>query len=87
MTPSPTATGQSESSGQPPDQLICAVRDALAQTRNTSLRGVVVGGSGGLVVLQGRVPTFYLKQLALVTVMAVPGVESVRNELEVERPQ
>jgi hypothetical protein len=29
------------------------------------------------------VPTYHLKQLALVTVMSVPGVEMVKNELEV----
>ena len=36
------------------------------------------------VVLTGSVASYYLKQLAQVTVMIVPGVKVVQNELQVE---
>ena len=61
-----------------------AVRGALAQTGYEWLRRVAVEAEGGSAVLRGVVPSFYLKQLAQVTVMAVAGVEVVRNELRVE---
>src|SRR6478672_10178483 len=42
--------------------------------------------SGGVVVLPGKVPGFYLEQLAQATVLAVPGVEVLRNVLRVNAP-
>ncbi|MBA4187815.1 MAG: hypothetical protein C0467_07330 [Planctomycetaceae bacterium] len=61
-----------------------AVRIALDKTGYAWLRGVSVGTTHGVVLLQGTVPSFYLKQLAQVTVLAVPGVKLVRNELQVD---
>jgi osmotically-inducible protein OsmY len=61
-----------------------AVRVALDGTGYGWLRRVEISTEGGCVVLRGRVPSFYLKQLALGTVLAVPGVKGLRNELEVE---
>jgi osmotically-inducible protein OsmY len=61
-----------------------AVRSALAQTRHGWLLRVVVVSEGGRVVLQGKVPSYYLKQVAQTIAMAVPGVEVLRNELRVE---
>jgi osmotically-inducible protein OsmY len=60
-----------------------AVRIALDGTGHAWLRRVAVAVEGGVVVLRGVVPSFYLKQLAQTTVMAVPGVAEVRNELQV----
>ena len=61
-----------------------AVRDALARTGHGWLQRIVVEIEGGSVILRGKVPNFYLKQMAQVTVMAVPDVEVVQNELHVE---
>jgi osmotically-inducible protein OsmY len=36
-----------------------------------------------LVILRGRVPTYYLKQVAQATALSVPGVDQVGNDLEV----
>jgi osmotically-inducible protein OsmY len=71
--------------GDPPDPplLADAVRSALNKTGYGWLQRVVVTTTGGAVVLRGTVPSFHLKQLAQVTVMAVPGVEVLRNELDV----
>jgi osmotically-inducible protein OsmY len=57
---------------------------ALEKTGHGWLRRVVVLAEAEVIVLRGKVPSFYLKQMAQVTVMAVPGIELVRNELEVE---
>lgn len=67
-----------------PPPLADAVHEALAKTGHGCLRRVVVVAERGSIALRGRVPSYYLKQLAQVTVMAVPGVEAVRNELEVD---
>lgn len=42
--------------------------------------------AGTTVFLGGRVSSFYLKQIAQATALAVPGVHQVRNNLEVFRP-
>jgi hypothetical protein len=36
--------------------------------------------------LSGRLPTFYLKQLLQETVRHLPGVQHVRNEIDVVSP-
>lgn len=56
---------------------------ALHRTGHGWLRRIVVEIDGGAIVLRGQVPSYYLKQLAQVTVLAVPGVEVVRNDLQV----
>ena len=66
-----------------PHPLAADVRTALAATGYTWLRRVAVTAAGGNVVLSGTVPSYYLKQLAQVTVSGVPGVGLVRNELAV----
>jgi osmotically-inducible protein OsmY len=63
-----------------------SVERALRATGQGALRGVAVTAHGRLVMLSGRVPTYYLKQVAQATVLAVPGVHQVRNDLDVNRP-
>lgn len=71
--------------GEPiPDGIVAAVRNALDKTGHGWLRRIEVGVESGCVVLRGRVPSFYLKQMAQVTVLAVPGADLVRNDLQVE---
>lgn len=83
MTCDPAVSERSES-GAGPLPLADVVRDALAQTRRSWLQRVVVTAEGGTVVLQGQVPSYYLKQMAQAIALALPGVERVRNELRVE---
>jgi osmotically-inducible protein OsmY len=61
------------------------VEQALRATGYPSLRAVKVSVCGGLVILQGRVPSYYLKQLAQATALDVPGVGELRNDVEVVR--
>ncbi len=64
---------------------------AFAQTklRRSSyfeLRDVCCDFSGGVLTLQGRVPSYHLKQLAQARVAEVPGVLEVDNRVEVVMP-
>jgi osmotically-inducible protein OsmY len=73
---------------QSPDDLRLSERvgRALRATGYGPLRGVEVTVRARLVILGGRVPSFYLKQVAQTTALAVPGAQQVRNELAVGRP-
>jgi osmotically-inducible protein OsmY len=62
------------------------VSRALGATGYPPLRAVEVVVCDRLVTLRGRVPSYYLKQIAQVTVLAVVGVGELCNRLEVVRP-
>jgi osmotically-inducible protein OsmY len=62
------------------------VERALRATGYGPLRGIEVTVHARLVILGGRVPSYYLKQLAQATALGVPGAHQVRNDLEVGRP-
>lgn len=63
--------------------LIEAVKSALSATGHAPLRHVDIELCRGVVVLWGRVPTYYQKQYAQVTAQQVDGVRGVANGLEV----
>jgi osmotically-inducible protein OsmY len=63
------------------------VERALRATGYGPLRGIEVTVHARLVILGGRVPSYYLKQVAQTTALAVPGARQVRNDLDVGRPQ
>jgi osmotically-inducible protein OsmY len=44
---------------------------------------VKVSVSGRVVIVQGRVPSYYLKEAAQAAALGVLGVEQLRNDLEV----
>jgi osmotically-inducible protein OsmY len=67
--------------------LVERVERALRATGFPPLREVQVSVCGQLVVLQGRVPSYYMKQLAQAAAMGVAGIGELRNELQVIRPQ
>jgi osmotically-inducible protein OsmY len=61
------------------------VEQALRATGYPPLRAVAVSVCGPLVILQGRVPSYYMKQLAQTAALAVAGVRELRNEVDVVR--
>lgn len=63
------------------------VEQALHATAYLSFRNLNVRVAGGLAILRGRVPSYYLKQKAQVVTSAVSGVDEVQNELEVVFPR
>jgi hypothetical protein len=62
------------------------VERALCATGYGPLRDIDVIVHAHLVILGGRVPSYYLKQVAQMTALAVPGARHVRNDLDVSRP-
>ena len=62
------------------------VERALRAAGYGPLRGIEVTAQARLVILCGRVPSYYLKQIAQTTALAVPGALQVRNDLDVGRP-
>ena len=60
---------------------------ALRRSAYFELRGVSCDFAGGVLTLRGRVPTYYLKQLAQATVVDVPGVVEIDNRVEVALPR
>lgn len=40
-----------------------------------------------VVVLRGRVASYYLKQIAQATALAVPGTRQIRNDVDVVQPK
>jgi osmotically-inducible protein OsmY len=56
---------------------------ALRATGHGPLRSVEVTVHERLVILGGRVPSYYLKPLAQAAALAVPGIHQIRNELAV----
>lgn len=67
-------------------RLAARVECALRATGFGPLRSVEVTVHERIVVLGGRVPSYYLKQVAQTTALAVPGTHQVRNDLHVSRP-
>lgn len=65
------------------DHLAERVEQALRATGYPALRAVDVGVRGQSVVLHGRVPTYYMKQLAQTVALEVAGVDGLCNEVEV----
>jgi len=55
----------------------------LRATGYLPLRDLEIFAAEGFVTLRGRVPSYYLKQVAQAAVLALPGVDAVRNELDV----
>jgi osmotically-inducible protein OsmY len=62
------------------------VERALRASGYGPLRGIEVTVQARLVTLGGRVPSYYLKQVAQTAALAVPGAGLVRNDLDVVRP-
>ena len=58
----------------------------LRQSSYFELHNVSCDFSGGVLTLQGRVPSYHLKQLAQTSVADVPGVVEIHNHLEVTPP-
>ncbi len=64
-------------------QLLIGVAIELNRTGYQPLRRVDLRCESELVTLVGQVPSYFLKQVAQVTVQSVPGVARVNNQLRV----
>ena len=79
----PLVSNPNVSSQELDEQLRKRVTDALCASRYFPLRGISIIAHEGQVVLNGQVPTYYLKQLAQSATMSVQGVEALKNNIEV----
>jgi osmotically-inducible protein OsmY len=76
--------GPSRSAGLEGDRVLFeAIVRALRSTGYAALRDLEIEITGGVVVLWGRVPSYYQKQLAQETAQHVSGACRVANGLEV----
>jgi len=62
------------------------IERALCATGYESLRAIGVSVRARVVILRGRVPNYYMKQIAQETALVVPGTHQIDNGLEVVRP-
>jgi osmotically-inducible protein OsmY len=67
-------------------QLAERVEHSLRATGYGSLCDLSVTVHDRFVILGGKVPSYHLKQIAQATALSVPGVDQLRNDLEVVRP-
>ncbi len=67
-------------------RLVERVERALWATGHGALRTVSVSIDAGIVILGGRVASYYLKQVAQTAVSAVSGAHQIRNSVDVVRP-
>lgn len=76
----PVATIRTSASGE----LLQRVDTAIKKSPHLSSHHVFCQEDRGVVVLHGKVKTFFEKQMAQESVRALDGVEKVVNELEVD---
>ncbi|MCX7423326.1 MAG: BON domain-containing protein [Planctomycetia bacterium] len=73
----------SSSYGEDAREIESAIQDALILTGYGELRNLQVKFCAEAVTISGRVPTYYLKQLAQCVAQDVPGIGRVHNEIHV----
>lgn len=76
-------SAQHDRVSDPLSDIEAQIKEKLHFTQHAALRCVTYSIDGDTVVLFGRVPSYYLKQLAQVKVTCVPGIERVDNRIEV----
>ena len=59
------------------------VERALTETGYGQLRGIQVTVHAGLLILNGHVRSYYLKQLAQAIALSATGTDSLRNDIQV----
>ena len=60
-----------------------AAQASLAQSPHAAIRKISCEFGDGVLVLRGRVPSYYHKQLAQETIAHVEGVARIINEIDV----
>ena len=63
-----------------------AAERRLSRSPYIELRCISVDLREGVLILRGRVPSYYLKQIAQCLVDCLPGVQKIDNHLEVVAP-
>jgi osmotically-inducible protein OsmY len=77
------AIDQGEEHDQCVSPIVEAARDRLRKSTSVVVRAVQCDYEHGTLVLRGRVPSAYCKQLAQDTLAGLPGVARVANRIKV----
>lgn len=67
--------------------VLLAVDQALEQSCYSAIRGVCYGFSDGRLVLEGKVNSYFMKQLAQTLVASVADEHLIDNRIQVDRPR
>lgn len=78
-----TQAGDVEPGSRADGNLRRSVQRAINALGYMQLRSLSISAESGTVRLDGRVTSYYLKQIAQVRAMEVAGVENLHNELQV----
>ncbi len=76
-------SNQTELETSPPCTIAAIAEARFRANSRTALRGVSCKAEGGVIVLEGRLSSFYQKQLAQEIVGHIEGVVQVVNQIEV----
>lgn len=83
MSVKPRLLGASLSHSASAPSIAERIASVYEQSGHLTLRDIVCHEHEGVVILRGRVPSFYCKQLAQSLIASLPGVLEVSNLLEV----
>jgi osmotically-inducible protein OsmY len=75
---------EKQSANSTSEQLLCRVDSAIRENPHLSGYHVFCQEESGIIVLHGKVRSFFQKQMAQETLKKLEGVERVINELEVD---
>ena len=70
----------------PDDELANRVRLYLAHAGHRPVQVVKVEAHDGIVTLRGRVPSYYIRQLAIACAQRVAGVRAVNDQIKASIP-
>ena len=79
----PTSTEPDSQRLDPQASLQAVAERGLRSSRYSALQHVSCDYQGGVLVLRGCLPTYYLKQVAQEVVAHLEGVEGVDNQIQV----
>jgi len=84
MLPETSPVFEIARSGAPGDlHLVRLIDRAFQATGHLSLRELDLVIDGTSVILRGKLPRYYLKQMAHAAIRAIPGIGNVHDEVEV----
>ena len=79
----PTGTEPGTQRPDPPASPQAVAERGLRSSRYSALQHVSCDCRGGVLVLRGCLPTYYLKQVAQEVVAHLEGVQGVENQIQV----
>ena len=83
----PAGTEPDKASPDPQPSIRAVAERGLRSSRYSALKHVSCDCRGGVLVLRGRLPSYYLKQVAQeVVAHQVPGVNRLDNQIQVVQP-